>query len=103
MTRPSQTPVFFDAIWLDTWMDANARLANGTDLTVGDANNPIGRFAIARHPLTSGKVVNGQPIPGSINMSFADSHVELFRLQDCKNAVSHLGYTPIANPWSTSP
>ena len=103
LLRPSQTPVFFDAIWLDTWVIASSQLASGTDLSVGDNNTALGRLAIARHPLQTGRAVTGQPIPGSINMGFADAHVELVRLQDIKNQVWHRGYTPIANPWSTTP
>lgn len=36
-------------------------------------------------------------------MGFADSHVEYLKLQNVKNVVWHVGYTPIANPWSTTP
>ena len=103
ITQPSQTPVFFDAIWPDTWVDAESMLAHGTDLTQGDVRNALGRFAIARHPLVTGTANVGKPIPGKINMSFADAHVELFKLQRMKNVVWHKGYTPIANPWSMVP
>ena len=103
ITQPSQTPVFFDAIWTDTWVDADSMLAHGTDLTQGDVGTGLGRFAISRHPLVPGTANVGKPIPGRINMSFADAHVESFKLQRMKNVVWHKGYTPIANPWSTGP
>jgi len=103
ITQPSQTPVFFDAIWADTWVDAQSLLASGTDLTQGDVGNALGRFAISRHPLGTGTAIARTLIPGAINMSFADAHVERFKLQRMKNVVWCNGYTPIANPWSTVP
>ena len=78
-------------------------LKNGTDLTKGDQQNGLGRFAIARHPIAGGRAVSGQPIPGAINMGFADGHAELLKLQDMKNVHWHKGYTRIADPWKTSP
>ena len=103
ITRPNETPIFFDAIWIDTWVEADSMLAHGTDLTQGDMGTGLGRLAISRHPLVPGTANVGKPIPGKINMSFADAHVESFKLQRMKNVVWHNGYTPIANPWSTVP
>jgi len=103
ITQPSQTPVFFDAIWPDTWVNASILINNGTDLAKGDISNGLGRLAISRHPLGSGTAIARTPIPGSINMSFADTHAELIKLQRIKSVVWCNGYTPIANPWSTVP
>ena len=103
INQSSQTPVFFDAIWPDTWVETSTILAGGTDLTQGDLGNGLGRIAIARHPLVKGIANVIKPIPGSINMSFADTHAELFKLQRMKNVVWNKGYTPISNPWSTVP
>jgi hypothetical protein len=103
VTIPVKTPIFFDGIWLDTWVESNTVLANGTDLAAGDFNNALGRLAVLRHPLKAGKVTTGQALPGGINMAIGDGHVERWKLQDIKNLVWHNGYTPIANPWSTTP
>jgi prepilin-type processing-associated H-X9-DG protein len=58
---------------------------------------------IARHPLTPGKTVYNQPIPGQIDMAYVDGHASAFRLQDVKMPYWSLGWPgPIANPWKTS-
>lgn len=42
-------------------------------------------------------------VSGAINMGFADGHTSKWKLQDIKNVVWHVGFTPTANPWATSP
>jgi prepilin-type N-terminal cleavage/methylation domain-containing protein/prepilin-type processing-associated H-X9-DG protein len=101
--RPSETPTFFDAMWPDTWPQASSVLANNTDLSRGDVNNALGRLALSRHPLRPGRAVQNQPISGAINMGFADGHSAKLRLQDMKKVVWHVNYTPIADPWKTTP
>jgi prepilin-type N-terminal cleavage/methylation domain-containing protein/prepilin-type processing-associated H-X9-DG protein len=101
--RPVETPAFFDAMWPDTWPQASTMLPNNTDLSTGDVNNSLGRLALSRHPLRPGRAVQGQRIPGTINMSYADGHAGQLRLQNMKNVIWHVGYIPIANPWSSTP
>jgi len=103
ITQPVLTPVFFDAIWPDTWIERYTTMSGGTDLTKGDVNNMLGRLAIARHPLGTGTAVVNQAIPGRINMAFVDGHSQVWKLQDIKNVVWHKDYVPISNPWSINP
>jgi len=103
ISRPVETPSFFDAIWPDTWPMMDSLLANGSDLAIGDTTRALGRLAISRHPLKPGKAVANQRIPGAIDMALADGHAAKFPLQDIKNVVWHNGYRPIANPWSSTP
>jgi prepilin-type N-terminal cleavage/methylation domain-containing protein/prepilin-type processing-associated H-X9-DG protein len=104
IAKPSDTPTFMDAIWPDI-----LPLATSTpcaDLFTGERPgfSNLGRICITRHPLKAGlKAVNGQVLPGAINMAFADGHASQIKLQNIKNVVWHNGYTPIANPWSTTP
>lgn len=99
--RASDTPSFYDAIWPDAWPLITDLLAS--DLTIGDANTSLGRCSIARHPLKVAKAVQNQAVQGSINMSFADGHAANWKLQNIKNVVWHIGFTPNANPWAISP
>ena len=99
--RPTETPTFFDAIWPDTWPKITDKLYS--DLSKGSVATPFGRCSIARHPAKPGKAVQGQHVPGAINMSFADGHVSRWKLQDIKNVLWHVGYTPNPDPWSYSP
>jgi len=103
ITRPTETPTFFDAIWPDTWPKQDSWLYS--DLSKGSVTPllGLGRLSIARHPARSGKASVGKPVPGAINMGFADGHVSRWKLQDIKNLVWHVGFTPTPDPWSTSP
>jgi prepilin-type N-terminal cleavage/methylation domain-containing protein/prepilin-type processing-associated H-X9-DG protein len=101
ITRPVQTPSFYDAIWPDGWPKITDLLAS--DLTIGNANTSLGRCSISRHPLKAGTAVQNQTVPGAINMSFADGHVSNWKLQNIKNVVWHVGFIPNANPWATAP
>jgi prepilin-type processing-associated H-X9-DG protein len=102
ITTPVQTPTFMDGIWPDTWPMASS--LPPLDLVNGDWTTPLGRICIARHPLLSGaKATPGQPLPGSAQMGYVDGHAAVLKLQDIKNVVWHVNYTPIANPWSTAP
>ena len=68
--------------------------------------NGFGRCSIARHPLLTRAqqfTASGKAVPGAINMAFADGHASYWKLQQIKNAVWHVGFTPNANPWITSP
>ena len=111
--HPDQTPYFMDAIWPTVFPKSSSLVAS--DLFFGDPPSPggkqvpgegtgLGNCSIARHPLKrDAKAISGKPVPGSINMSFADGHTALIKLQDIKNVYWYLGYQPVANPWSTAP
>jgi prepilin-type N-terminal cleavage/methylation domain-containing protein len=101
ITRASDTPTFYDAIWPDAWPRITDQLAN--NLSVGDANTPLGRCSISRHPLKGGTATPNQPVSGGIAMSFADGHAANWKLQNIKNVVWHVGFQPNANPWATFP
>jgi prepilin-type N-terminal cleavage/methylation domain-containing protein len=105
ITRPTETPTFFDAIWPDTWPKITDQPA--LDLSKG-ASNPssvtgLGRCTISRHPLKAATTAQNQTVPGSITMGFADGHASIWRLQRIKDVIWHSGFTPNANPWATSP
>jgi prepilin-type N-terminal cleavage/methylation domain-containing protein/prepilin-type processing-associated H-X9-DG protein len=106
ITQPDSTPVFTDGMFPDAWPSH----ANSTfDLTYGTAlnsGNPgtLQRICLARHPVKRGVTATaGVPIPGAINMAFADGHASLLKLQDIKNVVWYKGCTMLANPWATLP
>lgn len=108
ITQPTSTPVFFDAAWVDTWMDAAKHpTANLNMLTgAGDSQDPPldgpDRILVSRHPLTACKAIFQQPIPGSINMGYVDGHAALFKFQDWSTLVWYKGYTPTSGrqaPW----
>jgi prepilin-type N-terminal cleavage/methylation domain-containing protein len=86
--NPSQTPVFFDANWADTWPLENdspcSQTYYGTDQGQ-HAGSEMGRLAISRHgnARSSGKYTwnTATQVPvGSIVLGMADGHVESSRL-----------------------
>ena len=106
VARPVNTPVFTDGMFPDSWpMHANVQfdLFYGTAHTAGNPGT-LQRICLASHPLkSSATAAAGQPIPGAINMAFADGHASLWKLQDIKNVVWYSGCTPVANPWIANP
>ena len=104
--QPDLTPIFMDAIWPDTWpqetdMPGPSLTGGNYDLYFGGGPtaSPFGRICIARHPLTRGTVASGQPLPGAINMSYADGHAGKLPLQQIKMVLWHQGYVVSGNPW----
>lgn len=102
--QTSRTPYFMDAIWPDIWPKATDQPC--ADLYDGGTvvNNEMQRCLIARHgsfsPASAPHNANvKQVLPGAINLSFADQHVELSRLENLWNFQWHLGYVaPIVRP-----
>jgi hypothetical protein len=77
--KPSQTPVFGDAMWVDAWPETNDPPAR--NLYEGDGpTGGIGRYCIARHgnspPSAPRKVAPGTSLPGAVLLGMADGHVE---------------------------
>jgi prepilin-type N-terminal cleavage/methylation domain-containing protein/prepilin-type processing-associated H-X9-DG protein len=94
--RPSQTPLFADEMWVDAWAKTNGTpysggLPPGYNLytqPVQGTDQGICRYCIARHgsrsPARAPKSLPTatKPLPGSINVGFADNHVENVKLSD---------------------
>ncbi len=85
----SQTPVFGDAMWVDSWPEPTDLPPR--DLYIGDGvAGGLGRFAIARHGGRGtvkgpSKIGPGEPLPGGINLVCADGHVDFARLDSLWN------------------
>ena len=99
--KPSQTPVFVDAGWVDFWPLETDRPSR--DLYAGGSftvfNDDISRCTIARHGGRSParaprQVPPGQKMPGAINMGLADGHAELAKLENLWNYYWHLDWQP---------
>lgn len=103
ITHPGQTPVLTDGIWPDAWPQITDTIPTGLMSAGFGTGDEVGRLILARHPLLpNATIVANQPLPGSDNMSFADGHAGPIRMQDIKSVYWSQGYTPVANPWSTS-
>jgi prepilin-type processing-associated H-X9-DG protein len=100
--RVSQTPVFFDSIWilaepLESDQPAN-NLYTGTWL-----NTTMQCCTIWHH---GGRTVSSsylffaqtQTLPGAINMGLADGHAELVPLRNLWNYYWHYNWKPSATP-----
>jgi prepilin-type processing-associated H-X9-DG protein len=100
LSYPVKTPFFADAIWVDAWplvTDLPARnLFDGDKFSGGG----LSRIAIPRHvaPFT-GAMKNFDPrnlLPGAVNVSFADNHVESQRLESLWSLYWHKNWQPPA-------
>jgi len=97
ITQSSRTPYFVDAAWPDLWPKATdpptANLYTGGTVV----NAEIQRCLIARHgssgPAGALRKANiKEKLPGAINVTCADGHVELCPLENLWNYQWHLGY-----------
>ncbi len=97
---PSRIPVFSDALWVDAWPLATDCPA--TNLIKGDAllRGGLQRIAIPRHAfLPSAVLKNFDPrnkLPGAVNVSFADTHVETVKLEKLWSFYWHRDWEPRA-------
>ena len=105
---PVKTPFFADAIWVDAWPLVNDRPAR--NLFDGDkfSGGGLSRIAIPRHvALFSGTMKNFDPrntLPGAVNVSFADNHVESTKLESLWGLYWHKNWEPPAKrPGLASP
>ena len=103
ITRPVDTPAFMDAIWPDLWPKITDQFPSGLNLSLGDTSVSYGRLGISRHPMKAGTANQNQAVPGAITIGFADGHAANWKLQNIKNVVWHVGFTPNSNPWATGP
>jgi len=112
VTKPAQTPMFFDGVWPDAWADGGSTRGAGDslngnyDLYMGDGGSTpmMGRLCIARHgirTLASTKMVNittGTFLPGGINVGCTDGHVEYAKLNTLWSYYWHALSVPQAMP-----
>ena len=111
--QPSQTPIFYDQTWTDSWPIESSPgdtdlhgVANTTTLPAGGANS-MKRITKARHGSSgggkAGMVPPGTPagkLPGSIEMGFADGHAQNTYLRDLWTLYWHAQWNPnlVINP-----
>ena len=84
----AQTPVFADGCWPDAWPDLTDSCVHNLQTPFDGTQGPNGtsgmwRYLIARHgpnrvnpPPTGFNYSHGNRVPGGINVTFFDSHVE---------------------------
>jgi len=96
--KPSQTPVFLDAMWVDAWpLETDPPCS---DLYHGNRGyDGMQRLTIARHGggspgSASQDFDTSQKLPGAINIGLADGHVELVKLENLWSYYWHLNWTP---------
>jgi prepilin-type N-terminal cleavage/methylation domain-containing protein/prepilin-type processing-associated H-X9-DG protein len=94
--KPSQTPVFVDAMWVDLWpLEDNPP---GRDLYTGTLETGMTRCTIARHGGIAANAPrnfdSSQRLPGSVNIGMADGHVEMEKLENLWNCYWHLDWNP---------
>jgi prepilin-type N-terminal cleavage/methylation domain-containing protein/prepilin-type processing-associated H-X9-DG protein len=98
--KPSQTPLFCDAIWTDMWpLESDSPSDDLYDGTIPDTGMP--RCTILRHgggsPSGAPRVFDtSQRLPGAINIGMADGHVDLVKLEDLWQCYWHLNWQPPA-------
>jgi prepilin-type N-terminal cleavage/methylation domain-containing protein len=100
----SKTPYFMDAIWPDVWPHETDQPGSPANLYIGATvrDEEIQRCLIARHagfsPLNAPRNANPkQNLPGAINVSCVDGHVELSPLEKLWNFTWHIDYV-VPNP-----
>src|SRR5947208_1573611 len=109
--QPSSTPVFSDAIWAENWPKTNdlpaVNLYTGTRAPFLDELNggaSMGELTIPRH---GGRTPGAAPrefdpkskLPGAINLTCFDGHVEMSKLENLWNYRWNLTWvTPSPRP-----
>jgi len=102
VTKPAQTPLFCDQIYVSAFpLEADrapSDLYTGQSQPVGWQRLGMGCCTILRHggPTANNSVpyASGQPLPGAINMSFADGHAQLVKLPQLWTFYWHLNWNP---------
>jgi prepilin-type N-terminal cleavage/methylation domain-containing protein/prepilin-type processing-associated H-X9-DG protein len=95
---PTKTPFFVDAIWVDAWPTPADRPA--TNLFRGNSNLQGGlqRIAIPRHgSLPRAQITDfdlKSTLPGAVNVSFADNHAEMVKLEKLWSLYWHKNWEP---------
>jgi prepilin-type N-terminal cleavage/methylation domain-containing protein len=100
VSKPSQTPLFTDGVWVDCWPRINDPPAD--NLYAGyhgsGFNGKIGRLTIPRHGFIPSKAPvdfdTFQMMPGAINVACFDGHVELSKLENLWNYYWNKNWVP---------
>jgi prepilin-type N-terminal cleavage/methylation domain-containing protein/prepilin-type processing-associated H-X9-DG protein len=100
--HPAMTPTLMDCVWINlfpTPMDRPpANLQNPGYL----ASSGMARCCIPRHGMSPAKAptgfVNGDKLPGSINMGMVDGHAELVKLQSLWSYYWSVSWVPTNAP-----
>jgi prepilin-type N-terminal cleavage/methylation domain-containing protein/prepilin-type processing-associated H-X9-DG protein len=96
------TPSFMDSAWINLDpVETDPPARNLYDPLSSSSSEGMPRVCVARHggrPPTSApqNVPPGSVLPGTINMGFADGHVEQVKLQNLWTYYWHLNWTPPA-------
>ena len=96
---PTKTPFFADALWLDAWPTVTDRPT--TNLFDGDKfpGGGLSKIAIPRHASRSApakRLDQRNTLPGAVNVSFADVHVETVKLENLWSLYWHKNWEPPA-------
>jgi len=100
MARPSQTPYYFDEVWVDVWPEPTdippSTLYNpGYSATTGMARVCISRHGWSKDPATApASILATSTLPGGINMGLADGHAELAKLMQLWNYYWNATWVP---------
>ena len=97
ITQPSSTPIFVDCIryGLNPWpTDSPSR-----NLLTGAVSPEMGRSTIARHKFSNPRAAPqsfpfAKPLPGAVDMGFADGHAEQVPLDNLWDKTWSKGYVP---------
>jgi len=97
VTKPTQTPLFVDEMWVDSWPEPGD--SHASNLYEPDIMPPgINRFEIARHgslaPLQAPRRISGVPKVGAVNAAMFDGHVELVKLPNLLNLYWYANWPP---------
>jgi prepilin-type N-terminal cleavage/methylation domain-containing protein/prepilin-type processing-associated H-X9-DG protein len=96
--KPSQTPVFLDAMWVDAWPletdPPDSDLYDGTRFTEGMQRLTIARHGGANPAGAPRNFDTAQTLPGAVNIGLADGHAELAKLENLWNYYWHLNWNP---------
>jgi prepilin-type N-terminal cleavage/methylation domain-containing protein/prepilin-type processing-associated H-X9-DG protein len=96
--KPSLTPFFADGVWVDAWpleTDRPARNLDHADFGTGE----MMIVAIPRHGISGSPPTSHNPkdaLPGRVNVSFADNHVDTTRLETLWKLYWHKSWEPPA-------
>jgi len=99
--KPTQTPMFGDAMWVDSWPQATDAPARNLYQQTYPAAGGINRFMVGRHGNSSPSqaprnLSPGGPLPGAINLAAADGHVQTVKLERLYDWYWHKDYVPPA-------
>jgi len=81
--HPSESPVFCDSMWVDSWPQERDRCASNLALGNAGENAGMARITLARHNYPAGNQTlpamkyRDRPLPGAINLVFYDGHASL--------------------------